>query len=756
MSRAHGSPRHGTGDALPNPPALAALPAPPWKQRARRAARALLRTYFRLFHRVRIAGLAHYPPPEVRAIVVANHLSLADGPLLLACLPDDPTFVIDTEIAARWWVRSLLWPARVIRIDPRKPFAIRAMIEAARAGERLCIFPEGRISVTGGLMKMRGGTGLIADKADVAIVPVRIEGTQFSRLSYLKGKLRRRWFPRVSVTICPPRRLPLDPALLGRRRRLESELALQDIMSEAAFAARDTGQSLFAALLAARARHGGRRTVLEDADHTRYGFDRTLLGACVLGRALAERTQADETVALLLPNAAASAVCFLGLHAFGRVPALLNATSGADGMLRACGLASVRLVVSSRRFVERARLGQQVAAMEAQATFLWLEDLRAALGAMARVRGWLDARRARHLPGFARSPDAPAVVLFTSGTEGAPKGVVLSHRNILVNCAQAAAVLDFTPADLVFNALPMFHAFGLTVGTLLPLLAGVRTFLYPTPLHYRLIPELIYATDATIVFGTDTFLTGWARYAHPYDFRSLRYLLAGAERLREATRRTYADRFGVRLLEGYGATETSPVLAINTPLRNAAGSVGRLLPGLAWRVEPVEGLEGGGRLWVRGGNVMLGYLRADHPGVLHPPPEGWYDTGDIVSVAPDGFLTVRDRARRFAKIGGEMVPLATGEALAEDMWPDAMHAVVALADARKGERLVLVTTAPGAGPGALLRRARARGVAEIMVPRTVLVLSRLPRLGSGKPDYPAIHTLAEAAAAGAGPPRDGD
>ena len=236
--------------------------------------------------------------------------------------------------------------------------------------------------------------------------------------------------------------------------------------------------------------------------------------------------------------------------------------------------------------------------MAGEVAFIWLEDLRDSLGLWPRLRGWLDARLAQRLPGCSASADSAAVVLFTSGSEGVPKGVVLSHRNILANCTQARAVIDFTSADVVFNAMPMFHAFGLTVGTLLPVLFGVPVFLYPTPLHYRLVPELIYGSDATIVFGTDTFLSGWARYANPYDFRSVRYVFAGAERVREATRRLYADGFGVRLLEGYGATETAPVVSINTPMRNAPGSAGQLLPGIAWRLEPVDGVADGGRLWV--------------------------------------------------------------------------------------------------------------------------------------------------------------
>lgn len=714
----------------------------PWHRRVRTIARAVARAWFRLVHGTVPAGLAQYPAADVPAIVIANHLSLADGPLLAAFLPGDPTFVVDADIATRWWARPFLWPARMIRIDPRQAFAVRTIIEAVRAGERLVIFPEGRISVTGGLMKVLDGTGLIADRTGAAIVPVRIEGTQFSRLSYLKGKLGRRWCPPVAVTVCPPRALALDPALRGRRRRQEAAAALQDMMTEAAWAGQSIDRTLFAALLVARRRHGRGLRILQDAERASYSYRRLLLGACILGRALAARTSPGDTVGLLLPNAAATAIAFLALHAHARVPAPLNVTIGAEGLRTACRTAGIRLVISSRRFVERARLAKAVATMAGPVTFLWLEDLRDEIGPTARLRGLADLLRAHRLPGCHGAPDAPAAVLFTSGTEGTPKGVVLSHRNILANCAQAAAVLDFTSADTVFTAMPLFHAFGLTVGTLLPLLAGVPLFLYPTPLHYRLVPALIYATDATIVFATDTFLAGWARYANPYDFRSVRYLLAGAEKLREATRRDYADRFGVRVLEGYGATETAPVVAINTPLRSIAGSVGRILPGLEWRVEPVAGIEDAGRLWLRGPNVMRGYLRPDRPGEIAPPPDGWYDTGDIVAIDPAGFLFIRDRARRFAKIGGEMVPLAVGEDLAAAVWPEAAHAVVALADPGKGERLVLATTAPGAEAGPLLRLAREQGLTPIMVPRTVLVLPSLPRLGTGKPDYRAIQALA--------------
>jgi acyl-[acyl-carrier-protein]-phospholipid O-acyltransferase/long-chain-fatty-acid--[acyl-carrier-protein] ligase len=337
------------------------------------------------------------------------------------------------------------------------------------------------------------------------------------------------------------------------------------------------------------------------------------------------------------------------------------------------------------------------------------------------------------------------VVLFTSGSEGTPKGVVLSHANLLANREQLAAKFDFSAQDVILNALPLFHSFGLTSATLLPLLSGMKVFFYPSPLHYRIVPEVAYDVNATVLFGTNTFLAGYGRHAHPYDFYSVRYVFAGAERLQEETRRLWARKFGLRILEGYGATETSPVIAGNSPMENREGTVGRILPGIAYRLEPVPGLEAGGRLVVRGPNVMLGYLLADRPGELVPPPDGWYDTGDIVTLDADGYVTIRGRAKRFAKVGGEMVSLGAVEELAGRVWPGAQHAVVTRPDERKGEQLVLVTTAADADRAALAARARADGLSELHVPRAVVRAQTIPLLGTGKVDYRAVAALAETA-----------
>ncbi|HLY55787.1 MAG TPA: acyl-[ACP]--phospholipid O-acyltransferase [Stellaceae bacterium] len=703
--------------------------------------RAIVRHYFAFFHGVEIRGIEHFREAGPRRVVVINHLSFLDGIFVAAHLPGEVTFAVNTQIAQRWWAKAVLSLVKRFEVDPANPYAVKAMIKTVREGTPLAIFPEGRLTRTGALMKIYEGAGTVADRADAEVISVRIDGLQFTRFGYMGRKLRQRWFPKVTMEVRPPVRLAIDPALRGRARRQVVATQLQTLMIETAFATSDTDRTVFSAILGAARRFGAASVAVEDVERRPLTYRKLLLGAVVLGRRLARPSAPGEVVGLLLPNANATIAVLVGLWAFGLVPKPLNFSAGPDAMLATCRATGVRRIVTSRRFVERGKLEKTVERLAESHEIVWLEDFRGRIGALAKLRGLVDVALARRLPGAEGDPDGPAVVLSTSGSEGSPKAVLLSHRNLIANCAQTASVLDFTPADRVLNAMPIFHAFGLTAGTVLPLIYGVPSFLYPSPLHYKIVPELIYDNDTTIVFGTDTFLNGWARFAHPYDFYAVRYIFAGAEKVREATRRLYSDRFGVRLLEGYGATETAPVLSFNTAMHNRFGSAGRFLPGIEWRLEPVPGVEEGGRLHVRGPNIMLGYMRAAAPGVIDPPEDGWYDTGDICRVDPDGFLYILGRAKRFAKIAGEMVSMASAEALAMALWPDAMHAVIAVPDPRKGEALVLATTADAADAAALLAAARERGVPEIQVPRMIRVVAALPLLATGKTDYPAVQRM---------------
>lgn len=703
-----------------------------------------IRFVLRLLYRVELNGTQNMPRAGEGAVVVVNHVSFLDGLLLGAFLPGKPTFAINTHVAKAWWVKPFLKLFDAFPVDPTNPMAAKAMVRAVREGRTLVIFPEGRITVTGALMKVFDGPGMVADKADAPIVPVRLDGPQYTPMSRMKGKVRQRWFPKVTLTVLPPRRFAIEGEMSARARRAIAGRRLYDEMSAMIFDTSRTDGTLFSALCDARALHGGKAPLVEDVRREPLGYDRLLIGADLLGARLAAGTRPGEAVGLLLPNVTGVVVAFFALQSRGRVPAMLNFTVGLANLRSACATAQIATIVTARAFVDQAKLGETIAALEADGRrVLYLEDIAATIGAGAKLWAALTRPRiaARHRA-LRLSPDAPAVILFTSGSEGVPKGVVLTHRNLLSNCAQLAARIDFNSSDVVLNALPVFHSFGLTGGTLLPLLNGIRTVFYPSPLHYRIVPALAYDANATILFGTDTFLSGYARMAHSYDFYSLRYIFAGAERVRDETRRTFAEKFGLRILEGYGATEAAPVIAVNTPMHYQAGTVGRLLPAIEARLEAVPGIAEGGRLYIRGPNVMAGYFLASDPGALHPPEDGWHDTGDIVTIDDAGFVTIRGRAKRFAKIGGEMVSLPAVEGYAAALWPAAEHAVVTRPDAKKGEQLVLFTTAPDASARALQEWARGHGVTELMIPRDIRPLAALPVLGTGKIDYVTLSTMA--------------
>ncbi len=700
--------------------------------------RDLLSVIFRAFFRLEVKGLDNVDKAGPNAIIALNHVSFLDAAVALSLLEREPAFAIDSSMARRWWVRPLLKVTRAMPLDPTKPLATRALIHAVKGGDPLIIFPEGRITVTGSLMKVYDGAAMIADKSGAMLLPVRIRGlekTYFTRLA--RSQIRRRLVPKVTVTVLEPVRLVVPPTLRGRKWRMAAGAMLYTIMSDLIYRTTPTNRTIVEAIFEAAAESGRNRVAVEDPASGALTYKRVLVGAAVLGRKLMRLGNTGDAIGVMLPNANGAGVTILAAMSAGRVPAMINYTAGLMNIRNACCAANIKNLVTSRTFIERAHLDKIVEALALDLNVIFLEDMRGEITWGDKLRGVLAARR----PLVQRTADDPAAILFTSGSEGMPKGVVLSHRNILANAAQAEARIDFGRTDKVFNVLPVFHSFGLTVGFMLPLVSGVPIYLYPSPLHYRIVPEMIYGVNATIMFGTDTFLAGYARSAHAYDFRSLRYILAGAEPVKESTRRTYMEKFGLRILEGYGVTETAPVLALNTPMFNKFGTVGRLMPGMEARLEPVPGVEEGGRLFVRGPNVMLGYVRADNPGVIEGPPQGWHDTGDIVTIDAEGFIAIKGRARRFAKIGGEMISLAAVEALAAELWPDAMSGAATVADARKGERLVLVTNKAGARRADLTAFARAHGASEMMVPAEVLTLDKLPLLGSGKIDNIALTNL---------------
>ena len=520
--------------------------------------------------------------------------------------------------------------------------------------------------------------------------------------------------------------------------------ALEAAPTRVPFDIRRTRRSIRSALLDARKRFGGSKVIFVDADGHQMTYDDLVRESFALGCALRKYAKRGETIGIILPTGIPAALTFFASHAFGRVPAMLNFTAGSHNMKVACKAAELKSIVTARKFVQHAKLEQLIGELATAVPIIYLEDLRESLSLIDKAAAILGSCMPHWM--FTKWPncDAPAAVLFTSGTEGDPKGVVLSHANILANVEQVRAHIDIYPhSDILFNPLPTFHCFGLTVGVVLPSMVGVKTVFHPSPLHAKEVTKRIREAKATILFATDTFIARYARASNEGDLASLRLAVCGAEHVRDETRRLVRQRCNMEILEGYGVTEAAAVVAANLPGdANRFGTVGKMMAGMEYRLEPVTGIENAGRLFVRGPNVMSGYLTSAMPGVVESPPDGWHDTGDIVSIDADGYITILGRAKRFAKVGGEIISLAVAENCASALWPDNAHAAISLPDEHKGEQIVLVTDAKGARRSELAAWAKNSGVSELAVPRHIIHVEQVPLLGTGKPNYAAVKKLA--------------
>ncbi|MDX8494512.1 AMP-binding protein [Mesorhizobium sp. VK22B] len=702
-----------------------------------RFTQALLYVPFKLAYRVadnriRIARNARTP-----VIYVVSHQSRIEPALMLSLLPDDTLHILDEASARSPWLEPWRELGRTIAFNAEHVFVSRRLVRVLKGKGRLAVYLPDTVEPDVKSFRLFRAITRIAMQADARIVPIFVAGARDLPVSLTPAdKAPRHWFPRLSLSVLEP----MTIAELAARNpdQASNTNALFDRFAEARLYGSNLDRGLFLAMRDAADRAGASHPIIEDVISGALSYRRMFIGARVLGRRFEAVTAPGEAVGLLLPNANGVVLSFVGLISAARVAAMINYTAGPASVTAAIRTAVIRTVVSSRAFIEKAGIDDIVAAVEAGgAKMLWLEDVRESVTTLDKVAAALFWR----FPLQRQQADKPAVILFTSGSEGTPKAVVLSHRNLYANAMQAEARVTISPADTLLNVLPVFHSFGLTGGTILPLVTGVKLFLYPSPLHYKIIPEIARKVKPTVMFGTDTFLANYARTAKDGDFSSLRFVVAGAEAVKPETRRTYRDRFQASIIEGFGLTEAAPVVAVNTAIHNRDGTVGRLLPAIRMKLEPVEGITDAGRLWLDGPNMMMGYMTADRPGELQPL-EGWHDTGDIVSVDRDGFITIRGRAKRFAKIAGEMVSLGAVEMLVQSLWPEDRHAAVAVPDKRRGERIVLVTTADDASAEELRQFGKKAGAAELMVPNDIVKVEEIPVLGSGKTDYVSARKLA--------------
>lgn len=676
-----------------------------------------------------------------KAVYVSNHVSFLDPLLLFAFLPGNPVFALNGHLYRNKWIRLFMRTADIMPFNPIDPGDLKELIAKVDSGRCCVIFAEGRITQNGGLMKIYEAPGLLADKSGAPIIPVWINGPQYGYFSKTKGKLPHRPLPKIQIIVRKPVKFKLKDELRRQRDHISNEVYM--IMRDMSFdASYNDNISLFAQLMKTAKVHSKkgllrRPMFVEDINRVPNSYKDIIIKSFVLGKFFKKKTYPGEHVALLLPNAIATLCTFFGLSAYDRIPVMLNFSVGAKNMVSMCRTATCRLVITSHLFIRNAKMEPVIEELKkAGIEIFYLEDLRKYITLANKIGAFIryKIKRVPHPEGGNRK----AVILFTSGSEGAPKAVVLSHANIISNIKQMSSIETINVTDTLFNALPMFHSFGLTVGTLFPLFEGAKLFLYPSPLHYRIIAELIYEIGASIMMATDTFFRGYAKIAHPMDFHNVRFMYGGAEAIKPDTRNMFVERFGLRVMEAYGSTECSPVVTANNRIFNRFGSIGKLLPKIQYKIEPVPGIDKGGELCVKGPNVMMGYIMPDNPGVLVPLKDGWYHTGDVVDIDEIGFVYIKDRIKRFAKIGGEMVSLnAVHEMVVkacESMGTDFSYGVVAVPHESKGEQIVLVTNNKKVTQDLLHTYIRNNGMSELYLPRLILYHETLPMFATGKAD----------------------
>ena len=677
-----------------------------------------------------------------KGVYVVNHVSYLDPIMLFAFLPGNPVFALNGHLYRRHWIRFLMGKADIVPFNPIEPSDIKKLIAKVDEGRLVVIFAEGRITEDGGLMKIYEAPGLVADKSKAPLIPVWIDGPQYGYFSKTKGHLPHRPLPKMRIYVGKPRSFKLKDELRRQRDHISNEVYM--ILREMCFEINyNKDISLFAQLMKTAKVYSKtgwfskRPRIIEDINRKQKSFKDIIVASFALGRTFRKFTGHNENVGVLLPNAIATVCTFFGLSAFERTPVMINFSVGAKNMVSMCKTALVKTVITSKTFILKGKLEPAIEAMEeAGVKIVYLEDLAKKMSIFTKINAFISYKIKR-IP-HKKGGNKKAVIVFTSGSEGAPKAVILSHANLMANVNQLAAIQTVTYKDLLFNALPMFHSFGLMVGMLFPLFNGAKLFLYPSPLHYRVVAELVYELGATLMIGTDTFLRGYAKIAHPYDFHTVRLMYSGGEAAKPDTRSMWMEHSGIRMMEAYGSTECSPVMTANNGIFNKFGSIGKLLPGMQYKIEPVDGIATGGELCVKGPNVMLGYYMPSEPGVLVPPQNGWYHTGDVVDIDEIGFFTIKDRIKRFAKIGGEMVSLNAVQDMVIDATKEMLgeynYGVVAIPHESKGEQIVLVTNNKSVTSAMLHDYVKANGMSELYLPRVILYHDKLPVFATGKAD----------------------
>jgi acyl-[acyl-carrier-protein]-phospholipid O-acyltransferase/long-chain-fatty-acid--[acyl-carrier-protein] ligase len=706
-------------------------------------------------YRIRIEGQQHVPS-RGPALLVANHLSHIDGALVGACIQRFVRFLVYKPYYQHWAVNPLLRMLRAIPVGEGREAL--ASIDAARkeleAGHVVCIFAEGAISRTGNLLPFKRGLERIVEGLDVPVVPVYLDRVWGSVFSFKGGRFFWKWPARIPYPVTVAFGAPLPSTTSAA----EVRIALQAVGAGATALRRDAREVLGRRFIsAAKSRWGA--LCMADSSTPPLTFGRALTASLLLSRWIRRHAGDQPRVGLLLPASVGGALANIATTLAGKVPVNLNFTAGREAMKSAVDRCELQTILTSKKFLAKADI-------EPVDGMVFLEDVLTSMSGAARARMLVTAFL---LPAWALSAlyaregasDSLATIVFSSGSTGVPKGVMLSHANILSNVDAIAQLFQLRDDDVIVGVLPFFHSFGFTVTLWLPMVAGFGAVFHPNPMDGKSIGELSQRYKGTILVSTPTFYNGYVRKCEKEQFAHVRYALVGAEKLREPIAAAFHEKFGITLLEGYGCTEMAPVVAVNAPdvadagvrqRGSQAGTVGHPLPGVVAKVVdpatgegPLIGTEG--LLLVNGPSRMMGYF-GDPEKTKEVLRDGWYVTGDIACIDEAGFIKITDRLSRFSKIAGEMVPHMRVEEQIQALL-DASHtcAVTAVADDTRGERLVAFFTDPLVTPADLWERLCRTDLPRLWLPKRddLRFVEQIPTLGTGKVDLRAVRKLAQGA-----------
>jgi acyl-[acyl-carrier-protein]-phospholipid O-acyltransferase/long-chain-fatty-acid--[acyl-carrier-protein] ligase len=704
-------------------------------------------------YRIRISGRPHIPE-RGPALLVANHVSMVDGLLVAACVQRFIRFLVYAPYYNAPFIHALMSRMHAIPVSASSRRAIVDAIAQARAelaaGHVVCIFAEGAISRTGNMLPFKRGFERIVEGLDVPIVPIYLDRVWGSIFSFKNGRFIWKWPERLPYPVTVSFGAPMASSATA----IDVRQTITELGTEAIRLRRPASDLLHLEFVKTARAHW-RRLAMADSTGASLTYGRTLIAALALGRVLARRTAGEDTVGTMLPASVGGALANLALFLARRTPVNLNFTSGPEAIQGAIDQAAIRTIVTSRRFLAKAELPERPG-------MIFLEDLRSAVTRGDKVRALVQAaiaprRLLARTYGRDTTIDSVATIIFSSGSTGVPKGVMLTHANLLANVDSLTQIFPMGPRDCFIGVLPFFHSFGFLGTFWFPLLQGASVAYHPNPMDAKTVGELAETYKATMLISTPTFCSTYVRRCTKAQFAHLRFAIVGAEKLREQVATEFRDKFGVPLLEGYGMTEMAPVVAVNRPdvdepdehqIGTKPGSVGHPIPGVAARVvdrETGADLPAGqeGLLLVKGPNLMRGYLHAPQR-TAEVIRDGWYVTGDIAKLDEDGFIYITDRLSRFSKIGGEMVPHVRIEDAINEILGEAVSAVTSVTDEAKGERLVAFYVAPAWTPGALWERLAASDLPRLWIPKrdSLIPIDAIPVLGTGKVDLRRVRDLA--------------